>query len=285
MSTHGTRHTLACARLAVSAFLVGAATLCAALSANGHEVWIETATSAKRGEAHEIQICWGHSGQKETGPAMAAQQDKLTVCVLGPGGREPLTLAKGSDSFTANFTPESPGGYVVGADLQVGIIDREFHGMPPKTRIVMYGKTVAHAGGQGEATVPLGFDLEIVPASPIRELKPGDLVTVKVLHKGRPIGGRNVQVSAKTSGPLPPPADSRVQTSEWSIQATADPVSGEVTVPLIVGGQHLFHVKYFDETPGTYDGDRNDSSDFSHLRKGDTYERTMYVSTLTVQVN
>lgn len=52
-----------------------------------------------------------------------------------------------------------------------------------------------------------------------------------------------------------------------------------------MGGRHLFTVKYFDEAPGTYDGDRNDSSEFSHLRQGDKYERTMYVSTLTVQVN
>jgi hypothetical protein len=42
-------------------------------------------------------------------------------------------------------------------------------------------------------------------------------------------------------------------------------------------------IKHFDETPGTYDGDGNDSSDFSHLRKGDKFERTMHISTLTVR--
>jgi hypothetical protein len=65
----------------------------------------------------------------------------------------------------------------------------------------------------------------------------------------------------------------------------ANPNTGDVAIPLIVGGQHLFSIRYFDESPGTYQGDRQDRSDFSHLGPGDRYERTMYVSTLTLQVN
>lgn len=285
MSTVRTSRTLAGARLVIPALLFGAAAFCAALPVRAHEVWIETVPTAKQGEAHEVHICWGHSGHKETGRALAAQQSKLTACVSGPDGRKPLTLAQGSDSFNAKFAPAAPGCYAAGAEVQVGIIDREFHGMPPKTRMVMFGKSVTNVGAvEGKTAAPLGFDLEIVPVSPILGLKAGDLVTVKVLHKGRPIGGKKVLVSAKTSGALPPPKSPKVLTSEWSIESTADPVSGEVTFPLIVGGQHQFYVKYTDETRGTYQGERNDSSRFSHLRKGDAYERTVYVSTLTVPV-
>jgi uncharacterized GH25 family protein len=268
-----------------AALLVFAAVVYAAGSAYGHQVWVETASSASSGQPHQVQVCWGHSGTKESGPALAGQQGKLTVCVSGPNGRAPLELAAGSDSFTAQFTPQASGCHVIGADLQVGIIDREFHGMPANTRIVMYGKACAHVGGSSiEKPASLGFDLEIMPVSALRTARPGDAVTVKVLHRGRPIGGRNVLVSLKTPGTLPPVEDARIQTQEWSIEATADPSTGEVTFPLIVGGQHMFLVKYFDETPGTYDGDRNDSSAFSHLRKGDKFERTMYVSTLIFPV-
>ncbi len=254
--------------------------------ARAHQLWIETNPAGEVGEEHEIHVCWGHSGHKETGPRLAGQQSKLTACVLGPNGRAALDLAKANDSFTAKIDPSAPGYHVIGADLQVGIIDKEFHGIPAKTRIVMYGKSFTYVSGDRNETIaPLGFDLEIVPMAFSRDLKSGELVTVKVLRKGKPIGGRNVVVSATTQGAVPPPEDPRVQTREWSIEATADPKTGEVTFPLIVGGQHTFFIKYFDETPGTYDGDRNDRSEFSHLRKGDTYERTMYISTLTVQVN
>ena len=40
----------------------------------------------------------------------------------------------------------------------------------------------------------------------------------------------------------------------------------------------------FDETPGTYQGELDEVSEFSHLRKGDTFERTMYVSTFAFEV-
>ena len=174
---------------------------------------------------------------------------------------------------------------MVGAELQVGIIEREMHGIPAKTRIVMYGRSSARVGGgREEMTAPLGFDVEIVPVGLAAEPKPGDLLTVRVLYKGRPIGGKDVLVTAATAGSFPPPADPRVQASAWSLEAMADPQTGEATFPLIVGGRHSFLVRYVDETPGTYEGERNDSSEFSHLRKGDKYERTMYVSTLTVQV-
>jgi uncharacterized GH25 family protein len=273
-------------RRGLTMLAAAAASLGAAVPAHGHQVWVETASTAVTGRPHEVQVCWGHSGMKEGGPALTRQASKLTVWVSGPDKREPLKLTAGSDSFTAAFTPRVPGCHAVGADLQVGIIDREFHGMPANTRIVMYGKACTHLGeGQGERSSPLGFDLEIVPGSSLRNAKPGDAVTVKVLHKGRPIGGRNVLVSLQTSGTLPPVDDARIQTRQWSIESTADPSTGEVAFPLIVGGQHVFFVKYFDETPGTYDGDRNDSSEFSHLRKGDKFERTMYVSTLTFRVS
>lgn len=257
-----------------------------AASAHAHQLWIETDPVGEVGEEHNIHICWGHSGYKEAGARLAGQHSKLTASVLGPRGRAALDLANADDCFVAKLTPGVPGCYVIGADLQVGIIDKEFHGIPAKTRIVMIGKSFTRVGpAQDETVAPLGFDLEIVPVVLPHEPKPGDLVTVKVLHKGKPIGGRNVVVSAATQGTEPPPEDARLQTREWSIEATADPKTGEVTFPLIVGGQHTFLIKYFDETPGTYDGERNDRSDFSHLRKGDSYDRTMYISTLTVHMD
>jgi uncharacterized GH25 family protein len=255
-------------------------------AAYAHEVWVETDTSARVGEEAEVRVYWGHAGNKETGERLAAQHGKLTAYVQSPLGRDVLKLGGEDDGFVAKFTPAAPGYYVAGVDLQVGIIDRQVHSIPANTRIAMYGKAITRVAGEVlEAPAPLGLELEIVPVAPARQPVVGDLITVRVLHKGQPVGGRQVLVTASTSGGRVPTDDERVQNWEWSNQAMADPKTGEATFPLIVAGQHLILVRYVDETPGTYQGPRNDSSDFSHLRPGDTYERTMHVSTLTVQVN
>ncbi len=254
-------------------------------AAVGHEVWIEADVSATVGQEMDVWLYWGHAGNKESGDRLAAQLSKLTAFAQTAGGREVLELEMADDGFVTKFTPETPGYVGLGAELQVGIVDRQVHSIPAYTRIVMYGKTITRVAGDVQARpAPIGLDLELVPVAPDAQPKVGDLMTVRVLHKGQPVGGRQVQIRAATVGGRQTMDDPRVQNWEWSTEAMADPRTGEATFPLIVAGQHLFIVRYTDETPGTYDGPRNDKSDFSYLRPGDTFERTMHVSTLTVQV-
>jgi len=254
--------------------------------AGAHQLWVETSPTAQRDKSHEIQVCWGHSGEKTTGKALEGQRDKLSVRVLGPDGSPAdLEHAQRADCFDATVTPTVPGYHVFGAELQTGIISRQLHDIPPNTRIVMYGKALTHVEGSEDGMLnALGFDLEIVLLTAPGELRRGGVGRARLLFKGEPLGGRNVEISLATAGTEPLPRDRRIQSHEWSIDAVPDPKSGEVAFPLIAGGRHQFMVRYFDETPGTYSGDRDDDSDFSHLRKGDTFERTMYVSTLTIQV-
>ena len=264
------------------------ATVCLILSgsADAHQLWIETSPTAEGGKLHKIEVCWGHSGERTTGKSLAGQQAKLSACLLTPDGtRTDLSPSLGDDCFTAKTTPEVPGYYTFGAELQVGILPREFHGIPANTRIVMYGKTLTHVPGKEEGLEnPVGSDLEIVPMTPRTELRRGGVVCAKLLFHGKPLGGKGVEVSLATAGSPPLPEHRRIQSHEWSIDAMPDPYTGEMAFPLIASGEHTFLIRYTDETPGTYDGPRNDVSDFSHLRKGDKYERTMYMSTLTVSV-
>ncbi len=254
-------------------------------AAVGHEVWIEADVSAAVGQETDVWLYWGHAGNKESGDRLAAQLSKLTAFAHSAEGREVLELDLAEDGFLAKFTPKTPGYLGLGAELQVGIVDRQVHSIPAHTRIVMYGKTITRVAGDARAaSAPIGLDLELVPVAPAAQPRVRDLMTVRVLHKGQPVGGRQVQIKAATSGGRQTMDDPRVQNWEWSTEAMADPRTGEATFPLIVAGQHLFIARYTDETAGTYDGPRNDKSDFSYLRPGDTFERTMHVSTLTIQV-
>jgi hypothetical protein len=51
------------------------------------------------------------------------------------------------DGFNAEIHPQTPGYLGLGADLQVGIIDRPVHSIPAHTRIVMYGKAITRVAG------------------------------------------------------------------------------------------------------------------------------------------
>lgn len=266
--------------------LLAVGVMASAVPAQAHELWMETDTSGERGREHEIHVCWGHAGDRETGRSLQSQQDKLAAWIRHPGGRpKTLGLAMGNDSFTTKVLPDDPGYHLLGAELQTGIIDRQLHDIPPSTRIVMYGKTFIYVdGSHGGVDTPLGMDLEIVPTGDFGNLAPGDVATVKVLLHGKPLGGRNVLVLLGTRGPERFADAAGALSRQWSIEDHPDPRTGEVHFPLIASGQHLFSIRYFNETPGRYDGDLDHRSEFSHLQKGDTYARTMYVSTFTVNV-
>lgn len=273
-------------KLALFVALFGAVVGLCARPALAHELWIETDLGTKIGQQQQIQVCFGHSGEKTPRELLEKYKSKLNGSAVRPDGTpHALGLTVGEDSYTANLTPGSPGCHTIGAELQVGIIDEEFHGIPANTRIVMYGKSLARVGASSEGLGnTLGSDLEIVPVTDPGSLHPGELVTVKVLLRGKPIGGRDVVVSLGTAGPEEPPDDPRLQSTQWAIEAHPDPRTGQVCFPLIVAGRHVFSMKYFDETPGTYQGELEHASEFSHLRKGDTFERTMYVSTSSIDV-
>ena len=273
-------------RLAWLAALAFAVVALGAPSAPAHELWIEADARGKIAEPARIDVSWGHSGERTPGEMLRRQASRLSGSFVAPDGTaHALTFTVGDDRFETTLTPKSAGCHVIGAELQSGIIDKEFHGIPANTRIVMYGKAVTRVGASNEGSGnTLGFDLEIVPVSDPGDLHPGDVVTVKLLLRGKPVGGREVILSLRTAGPQAPPDDPRLQSTQWAIEGHPDPRTGEVSFPLIVAGPHLFSIRYLDETPGTYRGDVQYATEFSHLRKGDQFERTMYMATFSMDV-
>jgi uncharacterized GH25 family protein len=266
--------------------LAAFAALLIVASAQGHEVWIEVPATGQVGQQHEIQVCWGHSLHREGGESLKSQQGRLTAWwVVADSPRQQLSLTPKSDHFAASFAPTAEGICQIVAQSQVGILDREFHGIPAKTRIIMAGKSLVRVGKAcGEQKIASAMDLDLTPLAAIDGLRPGGVFAAKVTFKQKPVGGPSVVATLSTLGNTPFPKDSEVEGIAWSVKNTAHPTSGEVRFPLIVPGRHILNVRYTDETPGQYDGDLNFETKFSRLRKGDTYERTLHVATLTFDV-
>ncbi|MFO7908246.1 MAG: DUF4198 domain-containing protein [Planctomycetota bacterium] len=255
-------------------------------SAKAHELWTETSPNSRLGAPHEVVVCWGHFNERASGEAITGQHDKISTRMVRPdGSRAELKTTAEEDCFVTTVKPEQPGYFVFGSELQTGILSQPLHSIPPKTRIIMYGKTLTHVAGSDQGMEnKVGFDMEIVPRTPVDKLHPGKVVEAKVLLKGKPLGGRDVEISLVTPGKRPLPEHPRIQSHVWSIDAVPDPNSGHVAFPLITTGPHLFVIRHFDESPGTYTGPHDFHGDFSHLQKGDAYERTMYISTLMLEV-
>ena len=254
--------------------------------AEAHELWVEVPAQGELNSPQTVLFCWGHGGHRETGEMLLKHEQKLSAWLLEPGGRrQPLELSRGSDSFRAGFTPEVAGDYRVDARIEVGILTKEVHGFAPKTRIVMLGAACLRAAREvhvKQAQSSPAPGLQIVGVSDLAEVHVGDLVTAQIQLDAKPIGGGDVVVTLGTCGPVSPANPQAV--AEWTIEENADPRSGKVTFPIIAPGLHTFLVRYTDPRPGVYEGDLQFETEYSRLGRGDTYDRTLYVSTLTFSV-
>jgi uncharacterized GH25 family protein len=252
--------------------------------AYAHQIWIEAPSQAAANTPVSLEVCFGHSGEKSTGPMLAGNQAKVSALVKTPEGQDQsLSLGLDDDGYPTSYQPAHNGYYQIGAILETGIIERELHQIPPKTRIIMTGKAIVAVGDVSESySTAIGHPLEVVPITNPCDVRVGSKITLRILFKGKPIGGPDVLVRLRTLGPNPED-DPQLTEREWAIEGYPDS-RGELTFPVIAPGQHVVFLRYFDQTPGEYTGPLNFSSDFSHLQPGDRYERTLYMTTLTFQV-
>lgn len=255
-------------------------------SAWGHQLEVETPAAVEVGQRVPVDVIFGHPGMTTEREMLQGNLDKLTVELFAPDGtsqRLPITLAE--DRYTGSFTPEAAGWYVIGAELQVGIIQRPLHGIPPQTRIVMTGKSVVRVGDTNAETIPsCKHAVEILPVGDPSQLQPGKTVAVKVVAGGKPLDDPESVLELTTTGPYGISEAAGVLAHQWTIESPINPINGLVRLPLIVPGKHAFLLQFTDETPGRYDGPLDFHSDFSHLRKGDAYRRTRYTVTFHIEV-
>jgi uncharacterized GH25 family protein len=250
-------------------------------ASSGHEIWIELPPTVAPGEPCNVEICFGHLGQREGEERLAANLPRLSAWVVGPENfRQDLAVKLGEDCFQANFAPRSPGFYTVAARLEVGIMDRPFHSIPAETRIVMLATAcmvVGQPAAGGKAPFA-GQEVEIVPLLDNGPLSAGGVVQALVCFRGKPLGGPEAKITLNTAGDFPW-QEAELSAIHWSIEAVPEPADGRVKLPILVAGPHTFVLRYTEEKPGTYEGKMDFTGPFSHLRPGDRFARTLFITT------
>lgn len=161
----------------------------------------------KIGERVNVKMTVGHNFPDGSILAMA---DKMKVTLMSPDGKmSPLDLKANGIYQVASFTPQMAGANIVMAQYQF-FSTRTKAGKTvnqPKSEIkepVDYGtyisrssKTIIGTGGGGMMK-PLGMDLEIVPQIDPTTIKPGGMLPVQILYKGKPIvPERNEEIDVK----------------------------------------------------------------------------------------
>lgn len=267
-------------------FGMGLAVALWALPVRAHELWIETPNQASAGKELVVHVCFGHPGAKTTGETLHRYQPRLNAWVVAPdGSRKDLSLTVGSHSFEGKFVPDRAGFFHIAAELHAGILTKEFHGIPANTAIVMYARSFTWVeGSQQGIDARAGTEVDFVPCTDPNTVRPGNLLVLKVLFQGKPIGGKTATLSLNTLGTFLFPDDPRIHGIEWRAENAPDPRTGEVVFPLIVPGRHMIRLRYTDQRAGRYEGSQIFATDFSRLEKGTPYERTLYVCTWSLDV-
>jgi uncharacterized GH25 family protein len=197
--------------------LAAAVVCCLGTAATAHDLWLIPPATAGAGKAVTI---WANVGMDfpkgETAPDTSAYLKRI---VVNPDGTVGQAVAAGKDgeSGLMTFTPKSPGVYVVAVQTKARVLTLDAAAFneylvsgglphiyrlrakeksldqPGKERYSKSPKVLVKVGeGKGDATMPVGLPLEIVPLADPFALKVGHTLKVRVLFEGKPLADANL---------------------------------------------------------------------------------------------
>jgi len=187
--------------------LAAAATICGvAATASAHDTWavMKDYTLAKPATP-SLNVVSSHLFSFPAHDAVATQKAGK-VFFLAPDGAEIKSVPAGKDTFQAAHAIKSQGTYLAVAVAPAGFYTKTTEGYKQgKTKkdvndalVCSYSEkfskalfTVGSAGGKAFSGT-LGHVLEIVPQQDPSRMKVGDVMTVKVLFRGKPLPSTNV---------------------------------------------------------------------------------------------
>jgi len=119
------------------------------------------------------------------------------------GGKGSVIAAVRQSPNTIEIKPESFTKYLKGSGLTEIIAWREKHGeaaKPGKERYSKYVKAILAAGkANGFSRRPVGYIIEIIPETDPSTLKPGGVLPIQVLFRGKPAAGLQIEAVSATT--------------------------------------------------------------------------------------
>ena len=199
----------------------------------GHALWIQTAGTAVKGQKHSVEILWAEDGKNELMPVdkWFSDMKDFTLLLTSPDGtKQQIPVTAGEDRYTAYFTPDKDGVYVLSIahtakDLG-GDTKLEYNAMA----IVNVGKTAAIPSIDNEVKLTGDFK---------NSYKTGKTISLSYLYKNAPKEKIEVEVFAP---------------SGWNRTFETD-AKGSIQLPLLWSGHYTVEASYYTEDEsGSYNG-------------------------------
>ncbi|MDO4641445.1 MAG: DUF4198 domain-containing protein [Neisseria sp.] len=193
--------------------LLIAGLLCAGVSAQAHEVWVNAPANISSQDILHADLAYGHDFPH----AEKIAEDRIHIFaplqITGSNGKArnlvqhgenyqyaaPKKLKKGSYVIQATYKPTFWSQDAAGKWAQKNLAERPEAVSCEQSQ--MFGKSVVVVdGGEDLATIsrPVGQTLEIVPLANPNTLQPGSLFPVQILFQGKPLAGATVTATADT---------------------------------------------------------------------------------------
>lgn len=211
-----------------------------------HALWIETASTGKKGQAHEIKVFYGEYASKEleeTGKWYSDVKD-FTLWLTAPGKEKiKLTTTAGANFFSASFTPESDGVYFL-------TVSHEAKDLGGSTKYE-FSSVAAVAVGKINAVNHLLIPNAVKMAtSEAKIFKINTPVQMKVIVNGQPVANKPVSVFSPEG---------------WSRDFKTD-TNGNLSFTPIWLGRYVLELSHFEKTSGEHNG-----KEYSAAWQGSTY--------------
>jgi uncharacterized GH25 family protein len=201
-----------------------------------HALWIETSSSGKKGQPHEVKVFYGEYAAKEleeTGKWYSDLKD-FALWLTVPGKEKvKLNTTAGTNFYSASFTPEQDGVYL----LTVSHEAKDLGG----TTKYEFSSVAAVAVGRSNAIDHLSIPNSInVAANEAKTYKVNSPVQLKAVLNGRPAANKPVSVFSPEG---------------WSKEFITDAHGGISFIPLWPG-TYVLELSSFEKTNGEHNGQK-----------------------------
>lgn len=209
-------------------------------TAFAHALWIETKTQGKIGQAQEVKIYYGEYATNERDEIAKWYSDvkEFTLWLSAPGKEKvKLTTNAGNNFFSATFTPDQDGLYVLA-------ISHEAKELGGTTKYVFSSVASVNVGKTNpliQQSLPNNLKVSVNEA---KVYKLHATVSLKALLDGKPLANKPVSVFTPQG---------------WSKEFTTDE-NGVIAFDPIWPGRYVLEVSNYEKITGEHNGKKYDAA-------------------------
>ncbi len=216
------------------------------LNCFAHDLWIEPDDfTPEKGKRLSMKLAYDHVFPAED---LIEDNNLKEVYLLTPGGKK-MDIIKGKGAgYETSQVLKGQGAYLVVSAQKPRFWTKTIEGYKSDhskkglenviscTYSIKFGKGIVNAGRGNDSSIlkPVGHDLEIVPLVNSSALKPGDVMPVKLMFKGKPLASTYIHATYKGFS-------EEKDTYAYTTKTNAD---GEAKIKMLKKGQWLIATSY-----------------------------------------